>query len=89
MINEVEIMRPRAVIVEPGENFTLKVGFNNGETRIFDVKPYLHGEWFSQLKDAGVFNTVHAAGLSIEWDGGQDICPDRLYYDSVPVTTGI
>lgn len=84
-----KFMRPRAVTVEPGENFTLKVGFNNGETRMFDVKPYLHGEWFSQLKDVSVFNTVHVAGLSIKWDGGQDICPDRLYYDSVPVTTGI
>ncbi len=56
---------------------------------MFDVKPYLHGEWFSQLKDVSVFNTVHVAGLSIKWDGGQDICPDRLYYDSVPITTGI
>ena len=34
-----------------------------------------------------MFNTVNVAGLSIEWDGGQDICPDRLYYDSIHATS--
>ena len=82
MINEVEIMRPRAVTVEPGENFTLKVGFNNGETRIFDVKPYLHGEWFSQLLDVNVFNQVKIDGLSVSWPDRQDIAPDCLYVNA-------
>ena len=79
------MLRPKAVAVKPFEDYTLEIKFNNGETRIFDVKPYIKGDWFSQIKDLKKFKTVHIAGLSIEWADGQDICPDRLYYDSKPI----
>ncbi|MCC8101703.1 MAG: DUF2442 domain-containing protein [Clostridiales bacterium] len=78
-------MRPKAVSVQPLENYNLLVLFDNGEKRIYDAKPLIKGEWFGKLKDLKLFNTVHVAGLSIEWAGGQDVCPDDLYYSSVPV----
>ncbi len=31
---------------------------------------------------------MHVAGLSVAWCGGQDICPDDLYENSVPVVFG-
>jgi len=76
------LLRPKAVQVKPLDNYLLELQFNNGETRIFDVKPYLTGEWYSKLKQPGIFNTVRIAGLSVEWPDGQDICPDCLYYES-------
>ena len=76
--------RPYATAVEPLENYRLLVTFENGEKRIFDVKPYIKGSWFGELNDKSKFNAVVVAGLSVEWPGGQDICPDRLYEDSVP-----
>lgn len=45
----------------------------------------IKGDWFGKLKDMKVFDTVRIAGLSVEWSGGQDVCPDDLYYSSVPV----
>ncbi len=78
------VKRPRAVAVEPLEGYRLLVTFENHERRVFDMKPYLHGSWFGQLQDEHAFSAVHIAGLSIAWPGGQDICPDCLYYDSVP-----
>jgi hypothetical protein len=36
------------------------------------------------LRSPAIFNTVKPAGLSIEWVHGQDVCPDELYYNSVP-----
>jgi len=53
--------------------------------KIFDVKPYLDFKPFDELINTAAFNTVKTAGLSIEWINGQDICPDELYYNSVPV----
>lgn len=78
------MLRPKAIDVTPLDNYKLLIKFNNGEKKIFDCTPYLTGEWFSQLKDINNFKTVHIAGLSVEWATGQDICPDNLYFDSIP-----
>ena len=79
------MIRPKAVNVTTQPDYCLLVTFNNGEKRIFDVKPYLDFKPFIELKKLSIFNTVKPAGLSIEWIHGQDICPDELYFNSVPV----
>jgi len=79
------LLRPQAINVTPQADYCLLVTFSNAEKRVFDVKPYLGFKPFSELKNLTVFNTVKPAGLSIEWIHGQDICPDELYYTSVPV----
>jgi len=79
------ITRPRAVKVAPQPDYRLLVTFGNGEERIFDVNPYLDFKAYRELKIPALFDTVKPAGLSIEWLHGQDICPDELYYNSVPV----
>ena len=70
---------PKAVEVTPLPDYRLKVLFDNGERRSFDVKPYIKGEWFSELLDPKVFNAVRVDGLSVAWPDGQDIAPDCLY----------
>ena len=80
------MIRPKAVDVKPMEGYKLFVVFDNGEQKIYDAKPLIRGDWFGQLEDIKVFNTVHVAGLSVEWAGGQDVCPDDLYYSSVSVS---
>ena len=79
------MIRPKAINVTTQPDYCLLVTFNNGEKRIFDVKPYLDCKPFAELKNLTVFNTVKPAGLSIEWIHGQDICPDELYFNSVPI----
>lgn len=59
-------MRPKAVTVKPLDNYKLYVGFDNGETRIYDVTPLIKGDWYGQLRNPNLFKTVHIAGLSIE-----------------------
>lgn len=77
-------LRPRAIAVEPLADYELLVTFDNRERKIFDVKPYIKGSWFGKLANPEAFKAVQIGGLSIEWPGGQDICPDRLYEDSRP-----
>jgi hypothetical protein len=72
-------MTPKAMNVEILENYELKITFENGEVKIFDVKPYFGHKIFDELKDEKLFKTVKIAGLSIEWENGADICPDELY----------
>lgn len=75
-------MRPKAIEVKPLENYMLLIKFENGEEKIFDVKPYLDHKAFCELKNKELFKTVKIEGLSIEWANGADICPDELYNNS-------
>ena len=78
-------IRPRAIAVTPLENYRLLLTFDNHERKIFDVNPYIHGNWYGELQNPDIFKSVRIAGLSVEWPNGQDICPDCLYNDSVSV----
>ena len=79
------MLRPKAVSVIPQADYYLLITFDNDERRLFDVKPYLDFKPYDELKNLTIFNTVKTAGLRVEWVHGQDICPDDLYYNSVPV----
>ena len=74
------MLRPKPIEVTPLENYKLSLVFENGEHKIFDVKPLISGEWFGQLQDVSIFKTVKIAGNTVEWINGQDVCPDDLYY---------
>ena len=75
-------MKPRAIDVKVMDDYKLLVIFENGEKKIFDVKPYFGHKIFDELKDKKLFETVKVSGLSIEWKNGEDICPDELYNNS-------
>ncbi|MBF0207012.1 MAG: DUF2442 domain-containing protein [Oligoflexia bacterium] len=80
------MIRPKVVKVEPVEDYKLILSFNNGERKIFDVRPYLNLPLFMELKNITIFNTVRVEGLSIAWKNGQDLCPDDLYENSISMT---
>ena len=73
------MLRPTAKSVKVENDYILKVTFDNGETKSFDVKPYIKGDWYGQLSDQEYFNQVKTDGFTVVWPDGQDICPDDLY----------
>ena len=77
------MLRPTAKIVKPLTDYKLEIEFDSGEKKIFDVKPYIKGEWYSELQDIEYFNSVFTNEYTVEWPNGQDICPDELYYNGV------
>jgi hypothetical protein len=80
-------MNPRVKSVKPNPDYTITLWFTNGEIRCFDVSPYLDKGIFRELKDLSFFNSVKPFLGSIQWQNGQDFCPDMLYEDSVPVSS--
>lgn len=76
---------PKVIDVKPIENYNVVVTFETGEIKTFDVNPYIKGNWFGELKDLKVFNTVRPCGNTIEWVNGQDIAPHELYELSVQI----
>ena len=77
-------MNPRVVAVQPLPDYSLLLTFVNGEVKVFDVKPYLNIGIFRELQDQRYFNSVRPVLGSIQWQSGQDFCPDTLYVDSIP-----
>ena len=77
-------MNPRVTAVRPNPDFTLSIVFTSGEARRFDVKPYLDTGIFRELRDPQAFQLVRPVLGSIQWAGGQDLCPDTLYDESEP-----
>jgi hypothetical protein len=75
-------MYPRVKEVQANPDYTLTLTFANGEVKVFDVKPYLDKGIFRELRDRSVFNSVRPFLGSIQWQNGQDFCPDMLYLDS-------
>jgi hypothetical protein len=80
-------MNPRVKAVRPNPDYTITLLFTNGETKSFDVGPYLDRGIFRELRDFRIFNSVKPFLGSVQWLNGQDFCPDTLYMDSVPIST--
>ena len=80
------MLQPKLISVEPIEQFKLLLKYETGETKLFDVIPYIRGSWIGELKESAYFRTVHLlpGGIGIEWSNGQDIAPHELYENSIP-----
>lgn len=76
-------MNPRVKEVKPNADYTLTIVFTNGEVRLFDVKPYLDKGIFQELRNKTIFNSVRPFLGSVQWQNGQDFCPDTLYLESL------
>ncbi len=78
-------MNPHVKSVRPLDDYALEVSFDNGESRRFDVKPYLHRGLFVRLRDREAFRAVRVVAGSIEWANGLDLSYDTLYLEGRPL----
>lgn len=81
------MLRPKPIELAPLEDYKLSLVFDNGEHKIFDVKPLINGGWFGELQDISIFKTVKIADNTVEWINGQYVCSNDLYYLSKAVVT--
>ena len=69
--------------VEILEDYNLLIFFKNGEKKIYDMKKNFKYPVFEKLKDINLFKKIKVNGETIEWETGEDINPDDLYFNSV------
>ena len=67
------------------DTYTLLLEFDNGEERMFDLKPHLSSEVFAPLRTRELFEQVRVVRGSLEWPGERDLAYDMLYHVSKPV----
>ena len=79
------MLQPRILSVEALPEAKLRLAYETGEVKIFNVAPYMQGPWFGELKEKSYFEQVQLlpGGIGIEWPNGQDIAPHELYDNSV------
>ena len=75
------MLQPKLLSVDAMPGMMLKLVYETGETKLFDVTPYAEGSWYGELKDSAYVQSVHLLpeGTGIEWMDGQDISPHELY----------
>ena len=87
----------KIVVVEPLENYILRLTFDNGEIKRYSMKDKLQGV-FSVLKSPAKFRKVfldefgnvawdidETLDSSVHWNNRIDLCKDALYLDSVGI----
>lgn len=91
--------RKRITAVSPNDDFTLTISFDNGEKRLYDVRPLLKkGTVFEPFSAIENFRRVyideqHCIAWDIDpsvdsnkvWNNKVDLCPDGCYIDSKPI----
>ena len=91
--------KKKIVGVVPNDDFTLTISFDNGEKRLFDMRPiFRKGTVFEPFIQLENFRRVyvddtHCISWDIDpnidsnkvWSNKVDLCPDSCYIDSVPL----
>lgn len=91
--------RHKIIGVMPNDDFTLTISFDNGERRLYDMRPLLKkGTVFEPFSQVENFRRVYVDDTGcIAWDidpcvdSGKvwnnkvDLCPDECYIDSIPL----
>lgn len=75
---------PDPIEVRAIEKYKLYIKFQNGEEKILDMEKELNEKFYNKLKDYEYFKKVKISetGITIQWEDGEDISPENLYYDS-------
>jgi hypothetical protein len=78
-------MNPYVKSIQFKDDYCLLLTFENGEKRVFDLKPYFNKPVFAQLKNTALFKTARVVSGAVEWQGEIDLSYDTLYLESKAV----
>jgi hypothetical protein len=75
------------VSVKTHDDYTLELVFENGENRVFDMRPLLGKKPFVKLRNLPLFSKASVQYGTVIWPGNIDIAPETLWLRSVPLST--
>jgi hypothetical protein len=65
----------------PLDDYRIQITTSSGISGIFDVKPYLNGPAFQELRHQHYFALVRPAHYGIAWPNQQDFSSDTIIFD--------
>ncbi|SLM30513.1 conserved hypothetical protein [Desulfamplus magnetovallimortis] len=69
--------------VDVRPDYHLLLRFNTGESRLFDMEPYLKYPVFKKLQNSVIFSLAQVDYATVTWPGAIDIAPETLYEQSI------
>ena len=73
--------------VKPLPDFRIYVEIEDGRKGIFDLNPYLDRSVFRELRNVHYFNQVGILFGAVTWPNEQDIAPETLLSEMLPVAS--
>jgi Protein of unknown function (DUF2442) len=70
--------------VEAEAGYLLRLEFENGEKRVFDMSAYMDKRPYVRIKDFPLFALAKVDYGTVVWSGNIDIAPETLYDRSIP-----
>lgn len=75
---------PDIIGVKALDNYLIYLKYETNEEKIYNMESLINENMFyARLKNKKYFKNVKPRGDSIEWENGEDVAPENLYYDSV------
>lgn len=68
------------------ENFLLYIKFQNGEEKIYDMNEMLKYDYYKNLRNKENFKNVKVFGITLKWSTGEDIAPEKIYFNSISLS---
>ena len=80
------LITPDIIEVRALDKYYIYIKFETGEEKVFDMTEHIEQiSFFIKLKNRQYFENVKPRGDTVEWEGGEDVAPEILYYDSIPI----
>ena len=78
---------PDIIGVKALYNYLIYLKYETNEERIYNMENLINdNKFYEKLKDKEYFKNVKSRGDSIQWENGEDVAPENLYYDSVDIS---
>lgn len=77
---------PNIIRVMALNNYLVYLKYETNEEKIYSMEKLVNeNKFYNRLKDKTYFKNVQVRGDSIEWENGEDIAPENLYYNSIDI----
>lgn len=77
-------MTPDILEVKALKEYYIYIRFETGEEKVYNMKKYVEEiKYYNKLKKREYFEKIKTRGETVEWQEGEDVCPENLYYDSI------
>ena len=75
---------PRIIEVKALDKYYIYLKFKTGEEKVYDMTPCVNEiKYYNKLKERKYFEKVTPRGCTVQWEEGEDVCPENLYYESI------